>query len=125
MSVDGFLSAPEKSAGITPVITAALKEREDHFGLFFKGLVCVEKDGLYRLSLRSDDGARLSLDGQPLINLDRDGGGYQEIWLTLDAGFHRLEIGFWDNFAEESIELGLKGPGISVENLPAEMLYYE
>jgi hypothetical protein len=33
----GFLSAPEKSAGITPVITATLKEREDHFGLIFKG----------------------------------------------------------------------------------------
>ena len=67
----------------------------------------------------------LLLDGQPLLNLDRNGGGYQEIWVTLDAGFHRLEIGFWDNFAEESIEVGLKGPGISVENLPASMLFHE
>ena len=125
MSVDGFLSAPETSAGITPVITATLKEREDHFGLIFKGLMKLERDGLYKLSLRSDDGSRLLLDGQPLLNLDRDGGGYQEIWVTLDAGFHRLEIGFWDNFAEESIEVGLKGPGISVENLPASMLYHE
>ena len=125
MSVDGFLSAPEKTAGITPVITAALKEREDHFGIFFTGLVKVERDGLYRLSLRSDDGSRLILDGKPLLDLDRDGGGREEVWLTLDAGFHRLELGFWDNFAEESVEVGLKGPGISVANLPAGMLYYE
>ncbi|MBQ9702765.1 MAG: glycoside hydrolase family 3 C-terminal domain-containing protein [Bacteroidales bacterium] len=125
MSVDGFLSAPEKSVGITPLITATLKEREDHFGLFFKGLMKVEQDGLYRLSLHSDDGSRLSLDGQALINLDRDGGGSQEIWVSLEAGFHRLEVGFWDNFAEETIEVGLRGPGISVSNLPASMLYHE
>ena len=125
MSVDGFLSAPEKSTGITPVISATLKEREDHFGLFFKGLMKVEQDGLYRLSLHSDDGSRLSLDGQALINLDRDGGGSQEIWVSLEAGFHRIEVGFWDNFAEETIEVGLRGPGISVSNLPASMLYHE
>ena len=125
MSVDEFLSVPEKSTGITPVITAALKQQEDHFCLVFKGLIKVERDGVYRLFLRSDDGSRLTLDGKTVLNLDHDGGGYQEVWLTMEAGFHRLEIGFWDNFAEEYIEVGLKGPGISVYNLPAEMLYHE
>ena len=85
----------------------------------------VERDGLYRLSLRSDDGSRLTLDGKLLLDLDRDGGGYEEVWLTLEAGFHRLELGFWDNFAEEAIEVGLKGPGISVDNLPASLLFHE
>ncbi len=125
MSVDAFLAAPEKSAGISPVITAALKEREDHFGIIFKGLLKIERDGLYRLSLRCDDGARLVLDGKLLIDLDRDGGGFEEIWLSLEEGFHSLNLGFWDNFAEESVEVGLKGPGISVSNIPARMLYYE
>ena len=125
MSVDEFLSVPEKSTGITPVITSALKQQEDHFCLVFKGLIKVERDGVYRLFLRSDDGSRLTLDGRTVLNLDHDGGGYQEVWLTMEAGFHRLEIGFWDNFAEEYIEVGLKGPGISVYNLPAEMLYHE
>lgn len=125
MSVDGFLSAPEKSAGISPLITAALKEREDHFGLIFKGLVKIERDGLYRLSLHSDDGSRLLLDGERLLNPDCDGGGLEEVWVSLEAGFHRIEVGFWDNFAEESVEVGLRGPGISVDNLPADMLYHE
>lgn len=125
LSVASFLGAPEKSSGISPIITATLKEREDHFALIFKGLLKVERDGLYRLSMRSDDGSRLLLDGQLIVDLDRDGGGSEDVWLTLEAGFHRLEIGFWDNFDEESIEVGLKGPGISVENLPSSILYYE
>ena len=125
MRVDEFLAAPEKETGITSVITSALKQREDHFCLLFKGLIKVERDGVYRLFLRSDDGSRLVLDGKTVLNLDRDGGGYQEVWLTMEAGFHRLEIGFWDNFAEEYIEVGLKGPGVSAFNLPAEMLFHE
>lgn len=125
MSVAGFRSAPEKSSGITPVITAALKEREDHFGILFSGLLKVDRDGLYRISLRSDDGSNLSLDGRPLLDIDRDGGGYEEVWVTLEAGFHRLEIGFWDNYAEETIEVGLKGPGVNAENIPASHLYHE
>ena len=125
MNVKGFLSAPEKTSGITTVITSALKEREDHFCLIFTGLLKVDRDGVYRLFLRSDDGSRLVLDGKPVLDLDYDGGGYQEVWLTMEAGFHRLEIDFWDIFAEEYIEVGLKGPGISAYNLPADMLYYE
>ncbi len=125
MSVDAFMAAPEKASGITPVITSALKRQEDHFCLIFKGLIKVEREGVYRLSLHSDDGSRLALDGKTVLNLDHDGGGYQEAWLTLGAGFHRLEVGFWDNFAEEYIEVGLKGPGVSATNLPASMLYHE
>ena len=125
MNVAGFLSEKEKTTGITPIITPTLKEREDHFGIIFQGLLKVEREGLYRLSLRSDDGSCLSLDGKPLLDLDRDGGGYGEVWLTLGAGYHRLELAFWDNFAEEAVEVGLKGPGISVDNLPASLLFHE
>ena len=125
MSVNAFLAAPEKSAGITPVLSVAPKEREDHFGIFFKGLLKVERGGLYQLSMKSDDGARLCMDGETLIDVDRDAGGQETIWVSLEAGFHRLELGYWDNFAEEVIEVGLRGPGIAVDNLPATMLYHE
>ena len=102
-----------------------IRMREDHFCLIFTGLLKVNRDGVYRLFLRSDDGSRLVLDGKPVLDLDYDGGGYQEVWLTMEAGFHRLEIDFWDNFAEEYVEVGLKGPGVSAFNLPADMLYHE
>lgn len=125
MSVDAFLRTPEKASGITPVITSTLKQQEDHFCLIFKGLIKIDRDGVYRFFLHSDDGSRLTLDGKPILNLDHDGGGYQEAWVNLEAGFHRLEIGFWDNFAEEYIEVGLKGPGISAFNLPSHLLFYE
>ena len=77
------------------------------------------------MSLCSDDGSKLWLDGQQFIDIDQNGGGYREVWLQLAAGYHRMEVQFWENYGGDDVQVGLVGPGIEVENLPADMLFYE
>lgn len=125
MSVAQVAASPVKSSGIAPVFSTSYKERDDHFGLIFKGLLKIENGGIYRLSLTSDDGSALWLDGQPLLDLDHDGGGTADAWVKLEAGYHRLEVRFFENFAEEALRVGLEGPGLVVENITANMLYHE
>lgn len=125
MSVVPMLSTPVKARGIAPVLSTGMKLREDHFGLVFKGLVKVPEDGLYLLSLASDDGSKLFWDGQLLWDVDRDGGGFREGWYQLTAGYHRIELQYFENYGGENIEIGLTGPGVDVENLHADMLFYE
>lgn len=125
MSVPQVMSAPELASGVAPRISADIHQRDDHFGLIYKGFMKIDNSGLYRLSLTCDDGAILILDGETLIDLDRDGGGSDVLWLILEEGYHSLELRYWDNFDEETLQLGLKGPGISCENIPASMLYHE
>ena len=90
-----------------------------------KGLVKVPEDGLYLLSLASDDGSKLFWNGQLLWDVDRDGGGFREGWYQLTTGYHRIELQYFENYGGENIEIGLTGPGVDVENLPADMLFYE
>lgn len=125
MSVEAVAAAPVKTEGIAPFFTTDLKERDDHFGLIFKGLLKIDRGGFYRLSMTSDDGAKLWFDGKPLLDLNRDGGGHADTWLQLGKGFHRIEVQFFENFAEESLQVGLQGPGITAENIPAELLFHE
>ncbi len=125
MSVESVAAAPVKTNGISKEFTTAVKERGDHFGLVFKGLLKIDRTALYRLTLTSDDGSKLWLDGKPLVDLNRDGGGTGEKWVRLEAGYHRIEVRFFENFAEESLEVGLLGPGISAVNIPAKMLFHE
>ena len=126
MSVAQVMAAPVKKSGITPVFgTEAVKQREDHFGLTFKGLMKIEQEGTYLMSIVTDDGCKLWLDGQLLWDLDRDGGGFKDTWVKLDTGYHRLEVQYFENYGGDEIEIGLEGPGVSVSNLPASMLYYE
>ncbi|MBQ8046303.1 MAG: hypothetical protein IJ196_00020 [Prevotella sp.] len=125
MSVKEVIAVPVKASGVTPVFTTSMKQREDHFGLVFKGLLKIDKTGLYLLSLACDDGAKLWVDGQLLWDIDRDGGGFKEDYFEFESGCHRVEVQYFENYGGETIELGLVGEGINVENLPAEMLYHE
>ena len=124
MSVESAAASPAKSSGTATSISTDLKERGDHFGLIFKGLVKIERTGLYKVTLSSDDGSKLWLDGKPLVDLNRDGGGQGDTWIRLESGYHKIEVQFFENFAEESLRIGLKGPGISVENLPSNVLFH-
>ena len=125
MSVAEVLAAPVKARGFAPAFSTEPKKREDHFGFVFKGLMKIEKDGLYLISMATDDGSKFFLNDQLVFDIDRDGGGIKETWVKLAAGYHRLELQYFENYGSENIEIGLEGPGISVENLPAEMLFHE
>ena len=91
----------------------------------FKGLVKIPADGAYQIALATDDGSKFFWDGQLLWDLDRDGGGTADGWYQLKAGYHRIELQYFENYGDDMIELALKGPGIDVDNLPAEMYFYE
>ena len=125
MSVGEVIATNPKTRGIVPVLSTDAKLREDHFGFTFKGLMKIEQEGVYQLSMGTDDGSKLWIDGELFFDVDRDGGGFRESWIKLEAGYHRLEIQYFENYGGETIEIGLVGPGIDVENLPAEMLFYE
>ena len=125
MSVAEVLASPVRARGMVPFLDLNAKLREDHFGFVFNTLMKIDQTGLYQISLASDDGSKLFIDGVLLFDIDRDGGGFSESWIELEAGFHRLEIQFFENYGGETLEVGLVGPGIDVEQLPASMLYHE
>ena len=126
MSCKEVLDAPVKKNGITPVFgTDTVKQREDHFGIVFKGLMKIDQEGEYVMSICTDDGSKGWLDGQLIWDVDRDGGGFKDIFLKLEAGYHRVEVQYFENYGGDEVTIGLEGPGIFVENLPASMLYYE
>lgn len=126
MSCKEVLAAPVKKKGITPVFgTDAVKQREDHFGIVFNGLMKIDQEGEYVLSICTDDGSKGWLDGQLIWDVDRDGGGFKDVFLKLEAGYHRLEVQYFENYGGDEVTIGLEGPGIAVDNLPASMLYYE
>ncbi len=125
MSVAEVMAAPVKASGIAPVFSTDMKQREDHFGLEFKGLVKIEREGTYILSIVTDDGCKVWVDGQLLWDLDRDGGGFKDTWVKLEAGYHRLEVRYFENYGGDEISIGLEGEGIACNNLPEEMLFHE
>jgi mono/diheme cytochrome c family protein len=85
----------------------ALADREEAFGFVFEGQLAVPADGAYRFVLDSDDGARLSIDGAPVV--ERDGvhaqGDPQVGEVHLSAGSHAARLDFFQSVGGAALTL--------------------
>ncbi len=99
------------------------KEMPSTFGLIFNGMINVPADGIYTFYTRSDDGSTLKVHDQLVV--DNDGPhGPQEIQgqIALKAGFHPIEVRFFEAGGGETLSLMIEGPGMEKQEVPASML---
>ncbi|CAM3587442.1 family 16 glycoside hydrolase [Kibdelosporangium persicum] len=78
------------------------------------GNINIPTAGTYQFRLTSDDGSRLRIDGQVVINHDGLHGATPVTGsVQLTAGYHALRIDHFDNLADQQITLEWQPPGAS------------
>lgn len=85
-----------------------IRKREDHYAIRFNGYLRIKETATYLLSITSDDGARLYL-GEDLV-LDNDGSHSArtvEIEIGLREGMHPVTIEYFEDYAGETLHLNL------------------
>jgi hypothetical protein len=95
----------------------------DHVAMLFEALLAVDVDGPHSFFLTSDDGSRLLLDGQLLI--DNDGlHGPVEVAATapLSAGLTHLRVEFFEGEGGASLQVEWQPPGGARGPLPDLLL---
>jgi mono/diheme cytochrome c family protein len=106
--------------GLKPVATGrsvgfdlTLARRPDNFALKFEGDLPINAAGDYAFFLTSDDGSKLWIDGQLIVNNDGIHAN-QEIsgGVLLTKGTHRLVVGYFDGGGETELEVEYEGRGI-------------
>lgn len=97
---------------------------KDHFAYDFRTLVNIPEDGVYRFYTFSDDGSRLFVDGQLVVDND---GGHSERQrkgvVALKAGFHELRVLYFEDYMGEMLEVGISGRNIRECVMPDNMLF--
>ncbi|MBN2416517.1 chitobiase/beta-hexosaminidase C-terminal domain-containing protein [bacterium] len=94
--------------------------RLKEFGLVFSGFIKVPETGVYRFSLISDDGSRLSLDGREVILNDGIHGMRTRMFDTvLEAGCHPLTVHYFQNQGGLGLTLHVLRPGEDEIEVPA------
>ncbi len=100
-------------------ITIAPSLRPTDFGYVFRGFLKVPADGDYTFALDSDDGARLTIDGQTVI--DHDGihgeGSPKTGTAVLKAGRVPIRLDYFQGQAGRGLTVGWTGPGFSSRSL--------
>ncbi len=97
--------------------------QSEHVGAVYEGYLDIPVAAAYRLSVTSDDGSKVWLDGNLVLNNDGLHGMIEkEAPLALDAGLHPLRVEFFENEGGAGLVLGITSVDIVKQAVPASML---
>jgi cytochrome c len=112
--------------GVIPVIQAGdqdLEQLGQNFAILLKGFLKVPKNNNYTFRLRSDDGSRLTIDDQVIIDHDGlHGASPKDGEVALEAGYHPFQLEYFQAKGGASILLewrSFDGPEFQVIPAPA------
>lgn len=95
----------------------------DNFGARWTGSVTIPTDGTYTFYTQSDDGVRLWIDGQAVVNNWTDHGTTENSGTrTLTTGAHTVALEYYEKGGGAVCKLLWAGPGISKQTIPASAL---
>lgn len=110
---DFSILKPIKTGKSEEISLLELPRREDHFAVQFTARLQIEKPGKYTFYTKSDDGSVLWVNGEKVV--DNDGSHSLRIrkgTITLTEGVHQLEVGYFEDYMGEQLEVWIEGPGI-------------
>jgi hypothetical protein len=101
-------------------------EREESFGLLFRGYLRVPYDDLYTFEIRSDDGSQLYISEQLVI----DHGGLRTPLPAVGAiglrkGHHRLRVLYFQGDGDRNLALRVRRAGEPLGAVPDQWFYVE
>ena len=101
------------SRGTTSGFDVQLGKAKDHFGIVFTGFWETPVEGNYRFKLTSDDGSRLIIDGNTIVDNDGiHGMNSVEKEVSIPAGIHEVRVEFFEFQGGEEIRLIVNGNGL-------------
>jgi alpha-L-rhamnosidase len=114
---------PKKAGFANGFDLKAVRPRQDHFGIVFKGFIRIPSDGDYRFFLSSDDGSRLSIDGSPVVVNDSVHAVAERAGtVRLIQGKHRLLVEFFKGQGDDALSVDIEGPGLTRQPIPTSFL---
>ena len=98
--------------------------KDVNFAFNFEGYIHLETEGTYTFYTASDDGSKLYIDEAEVVNNDglhakQERSGH--VYLT--AGYHKIQVAFFEKWGSEVLEVKYEGPGIPNQAIPSEVLF--
>ena len=124
-SVEHLTPERYRSSGVTAIPSLQKHAEVDWFGYIFEGWIDAPASGMYTFMLDTDDGSRLYIDDQLVIDNNYNKGNIVTKGLVyLEKGFHRFRMPYFEGHFGEKIELSWLVPGTSsFAIVPADAFY--
>lgn len=112
-TLPNFDELTPKASGLSTNFDVDVTAKKENFALRFRGFLHIPRDGKYEIFLGSDDGSRLLLDGQEVINADGvHPHGFKQKKLDLKTGPHAVVVEYFEAGGEEQLTVEIAGPDL-------------
>lgn len=116
--VPNFDKLKPKASGTASAFDLSVARRSNDFAIKFEGVFRIEREGNYRFTLNSDDGSKMYIDGQQVV--DNDGIHSPKTAsgsVKLTKGTHKVIVGFFQVGGGVELDVHIEGPGLGQQNL--------
>ncbi len=108
---------------ISAAVDWRMGDRDEYFALRFNGYIDVPETGVYGFHLTSDDGSKLFIGGEQVVDNDGIHGAVERSGhVALQAGLHRFELRFFQRAGGVALALEVDGPDFERSELPPDWL---
>ncbi len=98
----------------------------ENFAVEYSGYINIPEDGFYTFSMNSDDGTKLFIDGKLIVNNDGRHAPIESSGITtLNAGFHKIDLQFFQAGGGLFLEADIEGPNLKKQIIPSEWFFHE
>lgn len=126
MALPDFKTLTPVSEGIADRISFDVVPRlADAFAMTFTGYVEVPRDGVYTFSLKSNDGSKLYIGDEEVVDND---GAHPTVMKSgmaaLRAGKHPIKVLYFQAGADKDLEVLYAGPDLAQQPVPKTVLWH-
>ena len=112
-------------SGVANIFSTEKKKKGERFAFDFSGYIKIDKDGMYSFYTDSDDGSKLFIDEEEVVNNDGDHGATEKTGkAALKKGFHKISVVYFDSGGGNSLKVSYQPAGGSKKEIPASILYH-
>jgi len=123
-STSQLLDMQENSHGTLETFQFPSKNMPQSFGLIFDGYIKIPETGVYSFSVISNDGTKLYLNGQLLVDNDGlHGSTLRKGQTALEKGFFPVKLYYFQAGGGSSLEIRWSGPGIEDKIISKNYLF--
>jgi hypothetical protein len=127
-SLPDFKNLTAAKSALSETISARVSDSLRNFAVKFEGFVRIPEDGIYGFYINSDDGSKLSIDDNEVIN--NDGVHPRAVekfeFLALGKGFHKISAEYFQTTGRRpTLRVSVEEPGKQRGELPKEWLFHQ
>lgn len=124
-SADDVTTVPPTRTGFVPRVTLRGDEAPEKYGIHLTGYIHVPDDALYTFYLASDDGAKLRIDGELVVDHDGQHDATEKTGqVALRAGNHALDLVFFQAMGGAALRLSVSAPSVTRREVPSAWLLH-